>query len=60
MNTVVLWFLVTVGGLYKDQVVYSPPMPDLKTCEFVQKSVETTNNYKVHSRCIQINTVVTK
>lgn len=60
MNTVALWFLVTLGGYGNNQVVYSPPMPDLKTCEFVQKSVEATNGYTVHSRCIQINTVVTK
>jgi len=62
MNTVALWFLVSVGGYNGNQVVYSPPMHDLATCQFLKKSTEEipNPNYYVHSRCIQIKTWVGK
>lgn len=60
MNTVALWFLVTVSN--HKQVVYSPPMPDLQTCQFVQQNVgETARSLEtIKSQCIQIKTVVLK
>ena len=62
MNTVALWFLVTLGGYNSNQVVYSPPMQDLSTCQFLQKSIKETayNPNNVYTRCIQIKTVVQK
>ena len=56
MTTIALWFLVTVSN--NRNVSYSPPMPDLATCQFVQRNASETRVIK--SRCIQINTVVTK
>ena len=66
MNTVLVWVLVTVGGYagVRD-VVYSPPMPDLKTCEHLRDSVQVlrdtpTNPTTERARCVQIRIVVTK
>ena len=58
MNAVLVWVLVSVGGYAGNDVVYSPPMADRATCEFLQKSMPV--DYKLHTRCIQINMVVTK
>lgn len=66
MNTVLVWVLVSVGGYDGNQVTYSPPMPDLVACEFLQKSASdiftsrTSLPGKVRSRCVQIRIVVTK
>lgn len=43
MNTVLVWVLVTLGGAGGDQVTYSPPMPDLATCEFLRKNALETS-----------------
>lgn len=61
MNTILVWILVTVGGKGMDQVVYSPPMVDLESCQRPQASVESLppkNNwhYQVYSRCVQVRT----
>lgn len=60
MNTILVWILVTVGGPQLNQVVYSPPMPDLATCEFLQKNMPKTSPYTIRSNCVQIRMVVTK
>jgi len=60
MNTVALWYLITVGGYNRNEVIYSPPMLELETCKFVKKSIEETSPYVIATRCIQIKTVVTK
>ena len=62
MNTVALWFLVTVGGYNSNNVVYSPPMKNLATCQFLKKSTEeiTPDSFRIRARCIQIETVVLK
>ena len=62
MNTIVVWYLVTIGGYNSNQVVYSPPMQDLSTCQFLKKSAEETiqSGYILRARCIQIKTVMTK
>ena len=62
MNTIVVWYLVTVGGYGSNQVVYSPPMQDLASCQFLKKSTEeiVPQNYTLRARCIQFKTVVTK
>jgi hypothetical protein len=60
MNTVLVWVLVTVGGYNGNQVVYSPPMPDLETCEFLKKNTYDITYSRVFGRCIQIKTMVTK
>ena len=56
MNTILVWVLVTVGGYNSNQVVYSPPMSDLATCEFLQKNMPDN----IRSKCVQIRMVVTK
>ena len=60
MNTILVWVLVTVGGSHRDQVVYSPPMPDLPTCQSFQKNTVAEAPYTLRSRCVQIRMVVTK
>ena len=58
MNTILVWVLVNVGGYSRNQVVYSPPMPDLATCEFLQKNIPDPGT--IRSKCVQIRMVVTK
>lgn len=60
MNTILVWVLVTVGGNNTNQIVYSPPMPDLATCEFLQKNMPDPSPYTIRSKCVQIRMVVTK
>ena len=62
MNTILVWVLITVGGRDLDQVVYSPPMPDLSTCEFLQKNATelVPKRFALRSKCVQIRMVVTK
>lgn len=61
MNTVLVWVLVTLGGYGGDQVTYSPPMPDLATCEFLRNNaLETRRSAQLQARCIQIRMVVVK
>ena len=57
MNTILVWVLVTVGGYNSNQVVYSPPMLDLATCQFLQKTMSDTH---IRGRCVQIRMVGTK
>jgi hypothetical protein len=59
MNTILVWVLVTVGGYNSNQVVYSPPMHDQATCEFLQKNMPETHG-TIRSKCVQIRMVVTK
>jgi len=59
MNTILVWILVTVGGYNSNQVVYSPPMPDQATCEFLQKNMPETPT-PIRSKCVQIRMVLTK
>lgn len=58
MNTILVWVLVTVGGYNINQVVYSPPMPDLATCQFLQNNMPDAGINR--SKCVQIRMVVTK
>lgn len=60
MNTILVWILVTVGGYNSNQVVYSPPMPDLATCQFLQKNMLEISPYATRSKCVQIRMVLTK
>lgn len=62
MNTVLVWVLVTIGGYNGNQVVYSPPMPDLATCQYLKKSIEEDlkQRYLGRAGCIQIKTMVAK
>lgn len=65
MNTVLVWVLVTLGGYGGKHVVYSPPMPDLKTCEHLQKNTQMLSHGEgavgaFNSRCVQIQVVITK
>lgn len=55
MNTMLVWVLVTVGGSHLNEVVYSPYLADLQTCEFLQKNIHSIQY--VNSKCIQIKVV---
>jgi len=55
-----VWVLVTTsidsrGG---GSVTYSPPLTDLQSCEFLQKSLPGA--VSARTRCVQINMAVTK
>jgi len=57
---VAVWVLVTTaidshGG---GSVTYSPPLVDLKSCEFLQSNLPDKRH--VGNRCIQINMAVIK
>ena len=59
MNTAVFTAVVWVLVSYPHGVVtYSPPLKDLQSCEFLQKSLP--DNVAIHTRCVQINMAVTK
>lgn len=62
MNTILVWVLITVGGYNSNQVVYSPPILDLATCQFLQKNVAAIVDTvsKLRSQCVPIRMVVTK
>ena len=54
MNTILVWVLITVGGYGGDQVVYSPPMADLESCQRLQKAAKELTNRRLYSQCVQI------
>lgn len=57
MNTILVWVLVTTS-LGAKEVTYSPYMPDLETCQHLQKSVPYNVNGMIeNTRCIQIKVV---
>jgi hypothetical protein len=64
MNTAVfvatVWVLVTtaVDSHGSGSVTYSPPLVDLKSCEFLQNNLPDRRS--VSTRCVQINMAVTK
>jgi hypothetical protein len=59
MKTILVWYLVSVGGYGADQIKWSPPMPTQAECERVQKAVQETRvSGLVRSRCIQMHEVV--
>lgn len=60
MITATLWFFVTIGGYNGDQVVYSPPLQDLETCQFLQKTTIELRIRYVRTQCIQLKTVITR
>ena len=33
MNTIIVWYLITLGGDRGDEYNYSPPLPTLAACE---------------------------
>lgn len=47
------WVLVTVSGNGSGQnIVYSPILYDMESCQFLQKNLPRTE--KIDSKCIQI------
>jgi hypothetical protein len=55
MNTILVWVLITVGGANGNQVVYSPPMADLESCQRLQKAAEEVRSTRnVSAQCVQI------
>ena len=60
MTTILVWYMITVGGYNANEAVYSPPMPDLAQCQFLQKSVKEISATTLQTRCVQIRQVVVK
>jgi hypothetical protein len=61
MIAATFWFLITVGGYNGNQVVYSPPLQDLETCQFLQKTTtDLRGYYGGKSQCVQLKTVISK
>lgn len=60
MTTITLWYLVTVGGYNSNNIVYSPPMKDLQTCQYLKKTIESLKGFGYIRECIQIPTEVHK
>ena len=54
MKELIVWVLVTVGGYNGNEVVYSPPMPDVDTCLFLQDNMPVP---WVRSKCVQIKVI---
>jgi len=50
-----VWVLASMPS--NGNVTYSPPLTDLQSCEFLQKSLGSVST---RTRCIQINMAVTK
>jgi hypothetical protein len=59
MNTILVWVLVTVGGHYGNQVVYSPQMADLESCKRVQESL-VSRSRRLRGACVQILVPISK
>ena len=59
MNTMLVWFLVSVGGQYSGMMNYSPPFATQQECERVQKVIKDGDNIgmKFHTQCIQMTVV---
>ena len=59
MNTILVWVLVTINTGMQANIVYSPPMPDLGTCQHLQQNLPFP--YREvdikNTRCIQIKVV---
>jgi hypothetical protein len=51
MTHILVWVLVSLGGRNDSEIVYSPPMADLESCQRLQKAVE---RQVFQSQCIQI------
>ena len=56
MKFFLAWVLVTTGGYNSNQIVYSPPMEDIESCQRLQKSVDKlmASYGRAGSQCIQI------
>ena len=55
MNTILVWVLVTINSGSHSSVVYSPYLPDLETCQFLQQNVPY--RAALYTKCIQIKVV---
>jgi hypothetical protein len=51
MTSILVWVLVSLGGRNVSEIVYSPPMADLESCQRIQKAVE---RYAFQTQCVQI------
>ena len=54
MTSVLVWVLVYVGaGGYSQPLTYSPPLPDLETCQALYKEIQPMASYP-KAKCIQL------
>ena len=51
MNTILVWVLISSGGYHGNQVVYSPQVADLESCQRIQQAVE---KWARHTQCVQV------
>lgn len=59
MNTMIVWVVIAMA--VNGNVVYSPPVADLASCERMQVAskelTELVTNYPRPTKCVQINMV---
>lgn len=57
MNTILVWVMISVGGYSGNEVLYSPPMANLESCQHIQQTaakLAEDRGYRVFSQCVQI------
>jgi len=61
MNTILVWVLVTIGGVGATELTFSPQVADLDSCVRMQKAAneigEKSNARPPSSKCVQISVV---
>ena len=61
MNTILVWVLVTIGGVDATELRFSPQVADLDSCVRMQKATkeisEKINARPPSSKCVQISVV---
>ena len=55
MKTILVWVLVTINSGSHSSIVYSPYLPDLETCQFLQQNVPY--RAALYTKCVQIKVV---
>ena len=56
MNTILVWYLITVGS--NRAVIYSPPLPTVEECQRLQRTKPVS--WVQESQCVQLKVVVLK
>lgn len=53
MTTILVWYLVTVGG--HRHITYSPPMPTLEQCQHLLNTKPM--GWPISAQCVQVQVV---
>ena len=54
MNTAMVWVLMTIAGYGGGEVVYSPPVADLASCQRMQQVFAKEYGAYDNNRCVEI------